>query len=202
MPLRVMPLGDSITDGHNVPGGYRVRLWERFRADGHIVEFVGSGRNGPASLESQNHEGHTGWRIDEIDASISDWITSARPDVVLLMIGTNDVVQRHALDTAPNRLEELVNHITGLAPDAQVFVASITPLEDAKEDADAEAYNAGVRRITESLLRRGHRVGFVDMHSALALEDLADGAHPNGTGYRKIGDVWYEALRPLLEGRR
>ncbi|MEU8385436.1 hypothetical protein AB0C32_40560, partial [Streptosporangium sp. NPDC048865] len=27
--VRVMPLGDSITDGFNVPGGYRVDLWQR-----------------------------------------------------------------------------------------------------------------------------------------------------------------------------
>ena len=24
---KVMPLGDSITDGYNVPGGYRIKLW-------------------------------------------------------------------------------------------------------------------------------------------------------------------------------
>ena len=23
----MMPLGDSITDGYNVPGGYRIKLW-------------------------------------------------------------------------------------------------------------------------------------------------------------------------------
>ncbi len=33
-PVRMMPLGDSITDGFNVPGGYRVDLWQKFLAGG------------------------------------------------------------------------------------------------------------------------------------------------------------------------
>ena len=32
--VRVMPLGDSITDGFNVPGGYRIELWSGLRPAG------------------------------------------------------------------------------------------------------------------------------------------------------------------------
>src|SRR5690349_12885605 len=68
--VRVMPLGDSITDGFNVPGGYRVGLWQRLVSGGFSVDFVGTGFNGPASLGDHDHEGHSGFRIDQIDASI------------------------------------------------------------------------------------------------------------------------------------
>ncbi|HEX5200872.1 MAG TPA: GDSL family lipase, partial [Actinoplanes sp.] len=40
--VRVMPLGDSITDGTQVPGGYRIGLWQRLAAGGYRVDFVGS----------------------------------------------------------------------------------------------------------------------------------------------------------------
>ncbi|MDI5943697.1 GDSL family lipase, partial [Micromonospora sp. DH15] len=30
--VRVMPLGDSITEGTQVPGGYRIGLWQRLAA--------------------------------------------------------------------------------------------------------------------------------------------------------------------------
>lgn len=33
-PIRIMPLGDSITDGYNVPGGYRIDLEDELAADG------------------------------------------------------------------------------------------------------------------------------------------------------------------------
>ena len=58
--VRVMPLGDSITDGYNVPGGYRINLWQRLAAGRYTVDFVGSGFNGPASLGDHDHEGHSG----------------------------------------------------------------------------------------------------------------------------------------------
>ena len=37
-----MPLGDSITDGANVPGGYRVDLEDDLLSGGIAFDFVGS----------------------------------------------------------------------------------------------------------------------------------------------------------------
>src|SRR4051794_38567237 len=48
--VRIMPLGDSLTDGQDIPGGYRIDLWARFAADGEPINFVGSQANGPPSL--------------------------------------------------------------------------------------------------------------------------------------------------------
>ncbi|MFB9413576.1 hypothetical protein ACFFSQ_36150, partial [Dactylosporangium matsuzakiense] len=55
--VRVMPLGDSITEGTQVPGGYRIGLWQRLAAGGYRVDFVGSQYNGPSSLGDHDHEG-------------------------------------------------------------------------------------------------------------------------------------------------
>ena len=59
-PIVVMPLGDSLTDGYNIPGGYRIDLVSRLDADDLDVDFVGSLRNGPSSLRDRDHEGHSG----------------------------------------------------------------------------------------------------------------------------------------------
>src|SRR5689334_23911689 len=120
--VRVMPLGDSITDGTQVPGGYRIGLWQRAVAGGYRVDFVGSQFNGPASLGDHDHEGHPGWRIDQIDANITGWLQATTPHTVLLHIGTNDVLQNFNLSTAPNRLSTLIDHITATVPTAEVFV--------------------------------------------------------------------------------
>lgn len=57
--LRVMPLGDSITWGVGSPSGnsYRGFLWNELAAEGHALDFVGSGRNGPMS--DPDNEGHS-----------------------------------------------------------------------------------------------------------------------------------------------
>src|SRR3954468_13523052 len=89
--VRVMPLGDSITEGTQVPGGSRTGLWQRAAGAGYRIDFVGSQFNGPAELGDHDHEGHPGWRIDQIDANIVGWLRSTTPHTVLLHIGTNDI---------------------------------------------------------------------------------------------------------------
>src|SRR2546430_5469515 len=192
--VRVMPLGDSITDGFNVPGGYRVGLWQRLAAGGYTVDLVGSGFNGPPELGDHDHEGHSGWRIDQLDANIVTWLRTSAPHTVLLHIGTNDVNQNFDPGGAPARLSTLVGHILATAPGVEVFVAQITPEADPTFEARIRAYNAA---LPDALRDKGPHVHLVDMHGALGIADLADGVHPTAAGYAKMGAVWYAALRSV-----
>jgi cellulase/cellobiase CelA1 len=192
--VRVMPLGDSITEGTQTPGGYRIGLWQRFTANGNKVDFVGSQSNGPASLGDHDHEGHPGWRIDQIDANITGWLQATMPHTVLLHIGTNDVLQNFNLSGAPNRLSTLIDHITATDPGAEVLVATIIPLANASEEANVRTFNAAIPGIVQGKVTAGKHVHLVDMHSALTAADLTDGIHPTAAGYDKMAAAWYAAL--------
>ena len=192
--VKVMPLGDSITDGYNVPGGYRIGLWQRFVSGGYTVDFVGSQYNGPASLGDHDHEGHPGWRIDQIDANVVGWLGTYQPHTVLLHIGTNDVLQNYDVANAPARLSALVDHITATVPTAEVFVAQIIPLTNSSQNAQVKTYNAAIPGMVSSKVSAGKHVHLVDMYDALTTADLADGVHPNAGGYDKMAAVWYSAL--------
>jgi lysophospholipase L1-like esterase len=195
--VRVMPLGDSITDGAQVPGGYRIGLWQRFTSNGFRVDFVGTLFNGPASLGDHDHEGHSGWRIDQIDANIVGWLQNTTPHTVLLHIGTNDVLQNFNVSGAPGRLSTLIDHITNTVPSAEVFVAEITPLANSSQDAAVRTFNAAIPGIVQSKVNAGKHVHLVDMHSALTTADLTDGIHPNAGGYDKMASTWFTALRSV-----
>ncbi|GIG91274.1 GDSL-type esterase/lipase family protein [Plantactinospora endophytica] len=192
--VRVLPLGDSITDGFNVPGGYRIDLWQKVVAGGYTVDFVGSQTNGPASLGDRNHEGHSGWRIDQIDANIVNWLNTFQPRTILLHIGTNDIFQNRDLPNAPNRLAALIDRITTTAPDAKLFVATIVPAGSASTDAQVRSFNAAIPQIVQTRANAGRQVYLVNMYNALTAADLADGVHPNATGYSKMATTWYNAL--------
>ena len=192
--VRVMPLGDSITEGTQVPGGYRIGLWQRLAAAGYRTDFVGTQFNGPAALGDHDHEGHPGWRIDQLDANITGWLATAKPRTVLLHIGTNDVLQNYNLSGAPNRLSTLIDHITAAAPTAEVFVATIIPLSNSGQEAAARTFNAAIPGIVQTRANAGKRVHLVDMHSALTTADLIDGIHPTAGGYDKMAARWYSAL--------
>ncbi len=195
-PVRIMPLGDSITDGYNVPGGYRVELEDELLAAGYEFDFVGSRVNGPDSLADREHEGHSGLRIDQLARLVDASVARHQPEVVLLMIGTNDVLQGYRLAEAPQRVSELIDRIAARAPSATILVSSLTPLAAASAEERVRGYNAAIPRIVRNKAAEGRPVVFVDMHPALTTSDLADGVHPNRTGYRKMAAVWRTALPP------
>jgi lysophospholipase L1-like esterase len=191
---RVMPLGDSITEGTQVPGGYRIGLWQRMAAAGYRVDFTGSQFNGPAGLGDHDHQGHPGWRIDQIDANVTGWLRATTPRTVLLHIGTNDILQNYNVSGAPGRLSTLLDHIKAAAPTADVFVATLIPLANSGQQAAARTFNAALPGIVNG---KGSRFHLVDMHAALTTADLIDGIHPTAGGYDKMAATWYAALRSV-----
>lgn len=95
-----MPLGDSITE----ITCWRTTLWDALQADGvtNSVEFVGSMTNNAQNCQGNagwdmHHEGHSGYlAINIANTNLQGWLASTKPDVVMFMLGTNDVVQGKA----------------------------------------------------------------------------------------------------------
>src|SRR5687767_14261331 len=76
--IRVMPLGDTITDGYQIPGGWRLAFLQRARAANLAIDFVGSMNNGPTDFDDREHEAHSGWEVHQIDAQIVEWLRAHR----------------------------------------------------------------------------------------------------------------------------
>lgn len=189
--VRILPLGDSITDGLDDAGAYRVELWRELEAAGAHDLFVGSAQNGPPSLGERHHEGHPGFRIDHIAAHLDAWIAAAQPDLVLLMIGTNDVLQAYDLPHAPARLAALVDRILALRPTARVLLATLPP------DAAAERQTLELNRAIPAIAAARPRVTLVDLHAALAGTPglfPPGNCHPTLQGHRRIGELWAAAV--------
>ncbi|CAL9280852.1 ricin-type beta-trefoil lectin domain protein [Streptomyces sp. SudanB182_2057] len=193
-PLRLMPLGDSITwgVGSSTGNGYRGPLWNKLAADGHPLDFVGTGRNG--SMPDPDNEGHSGYRVDQIAALADAALTRYRPNVVTLHIGTNDLQGASEADTAIARLRSLVGQVTADVPDATVLVASLVVSTSPSEERLRGAYNQAVSRIVGDARAAGKHVAYVDM-SGLTTADLADSLHPNDAGYQKMADAFHRGIQ-------
>ncbi len=193
-PLRVMPLGDSITwgVGSSTGNGYRAPLWDRLAADGHPLDFVGTLRGG--SMSDPDNQGHSGYRIDQIAALADASLTRYRPNVVTLEIGTNDLNGNYQPSTAPARLKSLVNQITAAAPDATVLVASLVVSTSGTVEQYRAAYNQAIPQIVSEAQAAGKHVAYVDM-SRLTTADLADALHPNDAGYQKMADAFHRGVQ-------
>ncbi|MHC1766869.1 MAG: immunoglobulin domain-containing protein [Verrucomicrobiia bacterium] len=202
-PVRILPLGDSLSAGIPVEGGYRTRLYSTLSADGFTVDFIGTQTvfsNHP-QLPDPDHEGHGGFQIHEIDAGVEGWISSVEdPDVVLLWIGTNDYSVNNDINNARNRLANLIAHIATLRPHAKIIVANLLIRTDSPTaDQNIQTtFNPYLPAIVDEQVQLGRQVSFVDLRSTCTAADLIDSLHPNLEGYNKIADAWRLAIRDVI----
>ncbi len=196
----ILPFGDSITDGYNIAGGYRIELFRSAHADGHAITFVGSQMNGPTMVDGvmfpQRHEGHSGWKIAQLFDLTPTPAFNTKPHIVLLMIGTNDINQNDNLAQAPTRLGTLLDMIVSAAPDALVVVAKLTPMSS--NTTQIKTYNDALPGVVSMRAQEGKHVVLIDQNTGFPTSELADGVHPNTQGYARMAAVWYQAIEPLL----
>jgi lysophospholipase L1-like esterase len=199
-PVKIMPLGDSITGGccNSTYGGYRHLLYELLTRAGVNFDFVGSVKNG--DVPDADNEGHGGWPISKLQSEIDrqGWLATFAPDIVLLHIGTNDMYSAGTAQKAPAQLSALIDDIMARLPKAHIVVAQILPAVDANWEVNIERHNAAIPAIVSA---KGPRVSMVNMHDALSAADLSDGLHPSNAGYDKMAHVWETAILALLSGR-
>ena len=160
---QILPLGDSITDGYSVAGGYRTELYKRLTNSGSGFTYLGSQTDNASAVLTAggqiHHEGHSGYRTDQIYNNLlgSDgtsgnnsgfWLnggngtgrTAITPGIILVHIGTNDKTQGENTQTMTNKLWILLNLLRTNQPQAKVFVASLIPRTDnASFESDQQA---------------------------------------------------------------
>ncbi len=216
-PCKIMPLGDSITDGAGSSSGkpsYRYELFRWSLMNQKKLTFVGSAQNGPDMVDGspfpKNHEGHSGWTIDNgggregLYPKIQSWLQSTNPHIVTLMIGTNDVDIEHDLANAPTRLGLLIDRINTTAPNALVIVAKIVPTTNDGKNQRVVAFNDAIPALVKARADAGKHVTMVDMYGAFTKnasyksQYMNDELHPKDAGYAVMATTWQAALGALL----
>lgn len=215
-PLRILPLGDSLTYGlatpAPVPGGYRAQLFRDLTAAGYDPLFVGNSILNPDPTlppASSPHEGHVAFLIDglgglagfSLNTYIGQWLAPGNgiePDYILLMAGANHSLGNYQLAGGPYDLAALITRISELRPTAKILVSTLTPQGTAALESQVEQFNktlGGPTGLIAQLAKLGENVTLVDVGSALTPADLSDYAHPNAGGYKKLGDAWFRAIQ-------
>ena len=207
-----MPFGDSITQGYDVAGGYRAPLFRLALAANRNITFVGSANDYSVQMVDgktfpKNHEGHGGFTIEGnngIAKFVATSIPSYKPNIITLMIGTNDINGNNNLADAPNRLGKLLDSIFMRDSSILVVLAQIVPTRTDGTNNAVKTYNAAMSNLVSTRVGQGQHVILVDMYGAFTKDAsykqslLADNLHPNQAGYNAMADVWFQALSPYL----
>lgn len=201
-PVRILPLGDSITYGMSVDGGYRWPLYQLLTNAGYTVDFTGTQMgNSVVGPPDPDHEGHPGWSIAQISSILPAVISqTVDPDVVLLLIGANDCINNWAVASATNRLDTLITKLTATWPGAKIVVSSLTPMVTAAyEQRSTNSYNPFIPGLVSNQAAGGRQVYFTDLHSALLFSDISsDNVHPLASGYNKMATNWFAAITNVI----
>lgn len=251
-PVKIIAMGDSITHGYiNGDNGYRKYFCYGLQQNG-ITDFdmVGPNNNwtdsatydwnGTTITYDPVHAGYSGYAIQKIgsrqglqetifdttyvNGDVSGNMMEAyQPDVIMLQIGTNDVLDAQ-LTGIGDRLEELVDKLLPyVSGDGQVlYLASIPDIDAAKKydwlgayqwtygvsyesdpekfvatvQAAVDDYNTIVKNLVAKKQAEGAHIEFSDINSTIDISagDLEDGVHPSEQGYAKMGQYWSNLL--------
>ncbi|MED5485374.1 MAG: GDSL-type esterase/lipase family protein, partial [Candidatus Thermoplasmatota archaeon] len=100
-----------------------------------IFDFVGNENHLPWGADESNlefdsdHEGHGGWRSDQISYNIESWVKLNTPDIVLFHIGTNDLAQGYSPSHVIEHIGKTIEILRLYNPDIIIFVAQIIPYD-------------------------------------------------------------------------
>ena len=190
--LRLMPMGDSITAGYlsTTGNGYRGPLYTMLQSQVGTLKFVGSQMDG--SMADPDNEGHFGAKIADITALATGVLNTYKPNIVLLMIGSNDINGQYDVAGAPARLATLIDTILAAEPNVALLVGQITPIPSPDTEARVDAYNAQIPGIVAARVAKGSHVAVVNLNN-LPLSDL-EGLHPIDPGYLVMAQDWDPAI--------
>lgn len=210
-PIRIMPIGDSITESRRGYLSYRFTLWRELKAAGCEVDLVGSRsgvsfglRNSPSiRVQStrpfdQDHQSYWGWTTDQVARKLSTYAKAYSPDYALIHLGTNDLLQKQGVSSTVRDVVRIVNKLRAENDQIVIFVAKVIPCRGVSQVAE---YNSLLESRMKSLSRASSRIVVVDMHSRFSsLRYMqSDGIHPNMRGEVVIGKRFARALLRHLQ---
>lgn len=208
-PVQIMPLGNSVTQSNYAHYSYRYFLWKKL-VEAHVnFDFVGtlnSNRDGNPewpeymglSFDS-DHEGHWGFRADEILAELPEWLSYYFPDIVLLHIGSNDCLQDNSIESTVLEIKQIIAELRNKNSSVTILLAKLIPFIDTSINNRINTLNANMNNIAGEVTTPLSKVIVVDQNTGFDVQkDTFDGGHPNESGEEKMATIWFDALSNLI----
>lgn len=200
--VRILPLGDSITKGRSGHWSYRRDLEAALVAADCSFNFVGK-QDGPnsgpgAPLVDRDHEGHSGFRTDEILAGLVNWLRNNAPDWALVHVGTNDVLQGTSIAAARNNIAGIIDELRDANPRVGIVLGQVIPNLPANE-ADVVALNDAIASLATQKDTAASPVIVVDHYAGYStFIHNYDQIHPNDAGEALMAQRWFDGLHPKI----
>lgn len=192
-PLKILCLGDSITYGYKLANpsekSYPAQLsrlsyshWEVFNA----------GVNGATVLNNSD--------IPITAQKKYEYAIKFQPDVVILMLGTNDTKDknwRHKSQFVSD-YTKLVESFKNLPSQPHVIVCSIPPIFGVYRNGINEKRVREVNILLKQFIAM-NKIDFLEIYTPLSKKEsfFIDGIHPNERGAKEIAELVFEKISQI-----
>jgi len=223
--VRIMPVGDSITQGVRGQCGYRAIVSQVMASNTQCnVTFVGT-RTGVGSSNDPNevipecaanntpHESVPGARADFfLPNLLRTQVRDLTPDYVIIHAGSNDLFQNQPIAGTVQEINSLIDNVFAGQPTATVILMNLIPWSEtspnpdqfsgfSQPDREMEEVTRTFARQLEQLANtrstNGDNIILVDVSRGFDNNTMTlDGVHPNDNGENFIA---YRVLDALYE---
>ena len=209
--VRILPLGDSLTQGDGNPSAYRYHLFRLLARADLSFRFVGGVFGGDWRLppDCRYHSGRGGitsngliaYHTEGSEYYIPSWVEAVREaEVILLCIGANDIHRGLEPDGYLTRLDNLLALLYRHNPKIMtVFIATMRTAWSTNEKLIAMNADLLDPAFAADQAEKGRDVRVLDFNGAGAPENVKsdyppDDGHPNESGNRKLAELWYRGI--------
>ncbi len=169
------------------------------------------------------NRGVNSYRADQVLAKTLTWLAADNPDLVLLMIGTNDMTHGQTIESTRGEVQGIINLVSGYinSGELQGIINSVRGHINPDGSSPRIIVSAIIPTLTyESWLmglynddlaaHLGGRLSwftsnwddFYDSGTGLAKAWLmANDLHPNSDGYKVMAENWFDAIASLPENQ-
>lgn len=233
--VKIMAVGDSITDGYSEQDGYRKYFYHRLvDQKKYSIDMVGSKDGWTATWDFDDgtysydpaNTGYSGYTIQSyqynnqnrigIFETISsgekkDIIQTTSPEIVLLMIGTNDIMDSYKMDEIQARLQALVDEIYRQKSDVTLMIMSPLPidapvsgwLQQDTMNTNIKTCMTAIKKIVDAEKAAGKKCEYLATNELFTKQTdytayLNDYCHPNRAGYTLMGNYLADAVDSYL----
>ena len=186
---------------------YRYELWKNLVDNNYNFDFIGRKKDYGTYEEYSglefdiDHEGVGGYETEDLLENIEEILaTISSPDIVLLSIGGNDLLDGGNPPSEPiSNIVELVGILQTHNSNITIFLERIAAANNETMTSSLtnklNDFNAQIASIANSLTTNTSKVIALDMNTNFNESYLADDVHYNEAGAKFIADIYFNGIQ-------
>ena len=200
--IRVMPLGDRVVLGTgsapNNVGGFRDDLYLMLNSNTIPFNFVGSLNDGFSF--DPNHEGHPGTTVLAINQSLPNYLQQFRPHIVIIHLGTEELIQTGNATSIINDLTITVNTISNYSAETEIYMSTLIPNGDFGVNINIDQLNTQIKQLVATQQAFGKNIRLVDLNEAFSsngswsIDYMSSNDFPNDLGYSIMSNNFFDII--------